>query len=258
MVRRAGLPLYDRTMPFLGVPTAARVPLVATALLASVLLSVTACTTTTDGVGWVRARAATGPTTTVPGSGSQPVNPGGPNLPAPSTGAPPGCRADTCQLRLSASLDAPYGIAVWATDAGRTTFVTLTNGGAQVSSSALVDESPAQLSCLASAQRPNCVLVDRTGVHGSVARILRHAGGALVVAATAQVATPTMQSVDLNRDGWVDVAGLQNDETPSYASGQLYWQTWLSDGVRFIASGCGPKSSSAPGAPSAPLTGHCG
>lgn len=214
------------------------------------------CTTTTRGIGSALPGAAT---TTGSAPGPTGVNPGGPVSPAPNTSGnrPASCPADTCHLRLSASMASPYGVAVWADDASRSVIVVLTNGGAPASSQVLPGESPAQLSCANQGPRSNCVLVDLVGEHGSSARVLRAIGGQLSIGAAVTGRTPTMRAQDLNQDGWIDVAGLQNDETPSYAAGQVYWQTWLSDGTQLQSTGCGARSHNAGNAPSAPLTGSC-
>lgn len=218
------------------------------------------CTTTTRGTG----SAVPGPATPAPPSsgGSTAVNPGGPISPispAPNTSGarPSSCPAATCHLRLSASMASPYGIAVWADDASHSVIVVLTSGGAVVSSHVVGFESPAQLSCANQGPRSNCVLVDLAGAHAATARVLRENAGTLAIGPAVTAITPTMQARDLNQDGWIDVAGLQNDETPSYAAGQVYWQTWLSDGTQWQSTGCGARSHDAGAAPSAPLTGSC-
>lgn len=216
------------------------------------------CTTTTNGVGSLRSPGSSGAASS-PSTPPSTVNPGGPNVPVPNTtgGRPPSCPSSSCQLRLSASLAGSDGIAIWADDAARSAIVVLTRGGAPVSWQTLVGETPAQLSCLANGDRSNCILVDLIGAHGSVAHLVRESNGQLVLGVSVQAATPTMQARDLNQDGWIDVSGLQNDQTPNYAAGQVYWQTWLSDGAQLRSTGCGPRSHSSGAAPSAPLTGSC-
>jgi hypothetical protein len=230
-------------------------------VLMTVLLGLVtaACTTTTSGTGSVRGGFATaGPGFPVPTS---------PRGSTPSSRAavppPPFCQPGACQQRLSASLTAPYGIAVWSNpnfNGVAVTIVELTRNGVPVTWQGKPDQTPSQLSCITS-DHSNCVLVDLTGAHGSIASVWRLVGDAsgasLVHGASAQAATPTMQAADLDHDGWVDVAGLQNDYTPSYAAGRVYWQTWKSDGTRLMSTGCSAPSHTRPAAPSAFESGNC-
>lgn len=235
----------------------ARATLIAGSLLACSLLG--ACTTTTNGVGIARLPVSGGsssqpqPGPTAPGSGPSGSSgtPGGPG------GRPPSCPVSSCHLRLSGSLSRPYSVAVWADDAQPATIVALTAGSSNAGSETLADQSPAQLSCMSNGELSHCIVVDQIGAHSSIGYLLRVRNGALALGPSVQAATPTMQAADLNQDGWIDIAGLQNDYTPNYASGQVYWQTWVSDGTQLRSTGCGALGHAASSPPTAPLTGKC-
>lgn len=233
---------------------------VVVALMAAGAL-VAGCTTTVGGHGSPGGFLPSGAPSS---SGS--INPGGPRSPLPgspipsgSNSRPPNCPANSCHVRLTASIGGADGVAVWSNDAQHSTIVVGTVNGAARSSSVLPDESPAQLSCQTRGEQSNCILVDLVGAHGSIAHLIRDNNGSVVLGATASASTPTMAANDLNGDGWVDVVALQNDYQPSYVNGHVYWQTWLSDGTALKSSGCSGKSTVAEAAPAptAPLTGSC-
>jgi hypothetical protein len=233
-------------------------------LMAALVLfagTLAACTTTTNGRGTalVPALRSSAPTPTpTPSAGTTAATPGGPSTAVPP---PPSCPQATCRQQLSASLTAPYTVAVWAAPASAgnlpAAVVELAANGAAVSWTTLANQSPSQLSCISDPGRSNCVIVGTTGAHSSVASVWRLTAGALVQGASVQAATPTMQAGDLNSDGWVDVAGLQNDYTPNYAAGKEYWQTWRSDGVQLTSTGCTAPSHSVGNPPTVLLTGNC-
>src|SRR5581483_4708233 len=156
------------------------------AAVGGLLLIATACTTTTGGIG------SPGPlggfTGSAPGGT---VNPGGPNVPAPSGNArPPGCRPTSCRQRLSASLAGTYTVSVWQEEGARSTIVEMTGGGGPASYSVLVGEAPVQLDCETRGTQGNCVLVDVRGP-GSVARVIRVVGGGLALGASVAASTST-------------------------------------------------------------------
>jgi hypothetical protein len=145
-----------------------------------------------------------------------------------------------------------------AFDAGvGATIVELTNAGTPVYWATIAGEMPAQLTCSTSADKSNCVLVASVGAHGSNAAVWRLGGATLHRGSTVASDSPNMRALDLNGDGWVDAEGLQNTYNPDYASGAVYWQTWISDGTHLTSTGCTPPTHSQPGAPAAPVTGTC-
>lgn len=120
------------------------------------------------------------------------------------------------------------------------------------------DETPYELACSATPQK-RCVVVDYTGAHAAVGRLWKVMGNTLVAGGTATSDTPGMHATDLNKDGYVDVVALQNDYTPDYATGKVYWQTWVSNGQSLVSTGCSAKASGdLPPQPVTPQTGSCG
>jgi hypothetical protein len=118
------------------------------------------------------------------------------------------------------------------------------------------DASPSQLACSATPQ-PNCGLALFVGAHASEAVGLLRVGETFQPYGQANSDTPTTKVGDLNGDGWIDVAAIQNTYRPSYAAGKVYWQTSVSNGRTYTSTGCGSPSHQLPPAPTAPLTGSC-
>ena len=241
-----------------------------TAVAGALLLACAACTATTSGHGSTGPAgsgvpSAAGPSGTVP-SGTVPSGtvPSG----VPTAGgtpsavpAPAACPGGTCRQAMSTTLGAPYAVVVrsnpaYANGTGAT-IVELTAAGVPVGWTVLPSESPSEITCSSTPSQSNCVLVDHVGAHRSDAIVFRLAGGALRRGGTVAAATPEMHARDLNGDGWVDAAGLQNTGVPDYATGKVYWQTWASDGTGLRSTGCTGLAASAPPVPTTLLHGSC-
>src|SRR6185503_3497629 len=115
----------------------------------------------------------------------------------------------------------------------------------------------AKLSCLATAGQPNCVVTSALGAHAGSAETLLLRSGALSSSAAASVIFDSSMPVaaDLDRDGLLDVIGMENDYTPDYAHGHNYWATYRQTGAALHRTGCARVSGSTP--PAALLTGTC-
>lgn len=112
------------------------------------------------------------------------------------------------------------------------------------------------LTCLATTQEPNCVIVGSLGMHASVAEMVLLRDRRLVHTAEAVADAPGMNAVDLDRDGYLDVIGTVNDYTPNFAQGHNYWQTQRYSGGRFVVTGCALQQQGLP-APGQLLIGAC-
>jgi hypothetical protein len=245
------------------------------ALVASAALA--ACSSTTQGTGLA---IATERTSAAPQSGS--ASPSG--LASPSTAAsstssapvtsspavppnsapaspPPECPRGTCPQVDSVALGNGYVIILRGNDGygggAGASVVELTSGGVPVFWSATANETPGGLACSTAGATPNCVVVDYTGAHASVATAWTLARGTLHRGATVSSDTPGMSGRDLDADGFVDVVALQNDYTPDYATGKVYWQTWVSDGNHLTGTGCTSPSHTPTPAPTQPVSGSC-
>jgi hypothetical protein len=160
----------------------------------------------------------------------------------------------------SAGLDGDYRVTVYAapspTGAVAATVTELARAGVPVYWHVTDDASPSRLMCSPTPQ-PNCGLSVFVGAHASEGFALLRAGDALALFGQANSETPTTKVVDLDADGWVDVATVRNTYRPSYATGKVYWQTFTADGRRLTATGCTAPTHELPPTPTAPLTGPC-
>jgi hypothetical protein len=245
------------------------------ALLASAGLA--ACSSTIQGTGLPIAAESTSaapqsdtappseaasPSATASSTSSAPVasSPPAPPTPAPAS-PPPECPGGTCPQVDSVALGHGYVIILRGNDGygggAGASVVELTSGGVPVFWSAAASETPGGLACSAAGAMPNCVVVDYTGAHASVATVWALARGTLHRGATVSSDTPGMSGRDLNADGFVDVVALQNDYTPDYATGKVYWQTWVSDGNHLTATGCTSPTHTPSPAPTQPVSGSC-
>jgi hypothetical protein len=220
------------------------------------------CTTTVSGSGVAHQPSPTAtpttpaPTTSATSSTAPPTTPAPPKAAAP----PPQCPNGSCQISATIGLPNGYELLLrtgTSTTAAQSSIVELSKNGVAVAWYVADGEQPAHVSCQITDQRANCVVVNEVGAHGSDATAYLFTGTSLRRGDTVTAATPEMLPRDLNNDGTIDAAGLQNDYTPNYATGKVQWQTWTSDGLRFTSTGCGPKSTTAPPKPTAPLTGPC-
>jgi hypothetical protein len=160
-----------------------------------------------------------------------------------------------------APLDGGYRVTVYAAPSPSggvaATVTELASGGVPVYWHVTDNASPSQVACSAAPQ-PNCGLALFVGAHASEAIGLLRDGDGFRPYAEADSNTPTTKVGDLNGDGWIDVAAIQNTYRPSYATGKVYWQTSTSDGHTYTATGCtAPSHNPSTTAPTAPLTGTC-
>ena len=173
-----------------------------------------------------------------------------PSSPTPTPRAatmPAACQSWHCQPRQTRQLGNGDAVTLWVS-AGQQNFrsrpvLSLSDGGVAVQWWVLPkgDGWNGSLTCLATPQEPNCVVVDSFGMHASVAEMVVLRNGRLVHAAEAVADAPGMKAVDLDRDGYLDVIGTVNDYTPNFAQGHNYWQTRRYASGRFTVTGCAPQ-----------------
>jgi hypothetical protein len=117
----------------------------------------------------------------------------------------------------------------------------------------------AHLTCLASGPQPNCMVVAEVGAHAGAAQMLLLAAGKLDSPARTHVifdsGAPT--AADLNRDGYLDLVGSNNDFKPNFATGHNFWVTYRFVGDAMVETGCTPRPPGSVQAPTQLLTGHC-
>lgn len=251
-------------------------------ILALLTGALVACSPTTAGNGTHQALDTPGPTSPISSdvaspsggasasdTGSIPGTTSGTTAPTTSAAPPPvsaakppkQCPGGTCRKVASVELGDGYSFVLRANASYNGGFgagiVELTKGATPVFWYGKDGESPGGLSCSTGGALPNCIVVAYVGAHGAVGTVWVFAGGTLHRGGAADSDSPNLQGKDLNGDGLVDVEALQNNYTPNYATGQVYWQTWLSDGAKLTSTGCGSPSKSPPPAPSAPLKGKC-
>jgi hypothetical protein len=171
------------------------------------------------------------------------------------------CASGRCHAVGTASLDDGYQVVVFSAPSPSggvaATVTALSHDRVAVYWHVTDNASPSQVACSA-APRPNCGLALFVGAHASEAIGLLRDGDGFRPYAEADSNTPTTKVGDLNGDGWIDVAAIQNTYRPSYATGKVYWQTSTSNGSRYISTGCTPPSHNpSTTAPTAPLTGSC-
>jgi hypothetical protein len=110
------------------------------------------------------------------------------------------------------------------------------------------------LTCLTTGPEDNCVLDGGAGAHAgyAVAMVLRDGG--LVSGPNASVVGDSLGTAvaDLNADGYLDVAAVVSDFSPSYATGHFYWRTFRFKGDAFVPTGCVPRTT----APRQPAPSH--
>jgi hypothetical protein len=133
----------------------------------------------------------------------------------------------------------------------------LTDNGVPVFWAAADGDQPMQLACATHNGTGGCVVVDQVGVHAATATAYAFDGSMLHRGSVADGNTPEAFARDLDGNGTLDVAALQNDYQPDYATGQVQWQTWRSDGSTLTSTGCTPLASTAPPRPTAFASGHC-
>jgi hypothetical protein len=237
------------------------------AALALVSACVAACTSTTSGNGSALGQGQSTSSTTgassfpsFPVSGGAGTTPATTFVPSPIP-APAACPGGTCKQNMSSSVSAPFTVIVRTNPAygnGQgATILELTDSGVPVSWYVVPAETPAEITCSSTPNEANCVLVDHVGAHGSDAIVFRISGGTLKRGSTVVASTPEMHAGDLNDDGWIDAAGLQNNGSPDYVTGKVYWQTWVSDGLRLNSTGCTALASTPGPQPTTPARGNC-
>jgi hypothetical protein len=145
-----------------------------------------------------------------------------------------------------------------STTSGTASVIELLDNTAPVYWKVIDGDSPEGVTC-STTPAPNCVVVDETGAHASTFSAFRVSAGALTQFDMNGSDTPASYAADLNGDGWIDVVTEQNTYQPNYAAGTVYWQTFTSNGVHLLSTGCSAPIAAdqlAP-RPSAPLGGPC-
>jgi hypothetical protein len=175
---------------------------------------------------------------------------------------PAACQAWHCRARETRQLGNDAAVTLWVAP-GQQNFrsrpmLSLSTQGVPVQWWVLPkgDGWNGSLTCLATTQEPNCVVVDSLGMHASVGELVLLRDGHLVPAAEAVADAPGMNAVDLDRDGYLDVIATVNDYTPNFAQGHNYWQTRRYSAGRFLVTGCALQQQGLP-APTQLLTGAC-
>jgi hypothetical protein len=257
-------------MPFLHRRTAVTpvnaVAAAVTAVLTCALVS--ACTSTVGGSGEARQPSTTAVTSTAASSSSAPTTTAPPTSASPTTTAPaaapapPECPNAACQISATVGLNGPYTfllrIGGATSDYPVSSVVELAYGSVPVFWYVAGGDTPSHITCQVGTGTGNCVVVDTAGAHGSNATVWAFTGTTLKKGGTVTVATPETFARDLNGDRFVDVEGLQDTYTPTYATGKVYWQTWTSNGTTLTSTGCTAPTTTAAPRPTAPVTGHCG
>jgi hypothetical protein len=117
----------------------------------------------------------------------------------------------------------------------------------------------ATLTCLTGPPEPNCVLTSIAGAHAGTAEWFLLRSGALVAPPRTRVVfdsgAPTAR--DLDRDGYLDVVGSDNDYQPNYATGHNFWATYRFHADVLTETGCAPRQSRPEPQPDHLLYGHC-
>lgn len=234
----------------------ARVPLRRLSAIVAFALAVQALTTGCTSRSDVRSQPPASPASTVPASPAKPP-----------------CQQYGCTAQRPIALNADYAVRLWSSSATapsgaqnlRSTPVLeliRTSGGASEHVQWWVGRLgygwTAKLVC-AAAQHPNCVVSSSVGSHAGNAEVVQLRGGALVSSPATSVTfdsgVPT--AADLDGDGYLDVAGLDNDYKPSFATGHNFWTTYRFTGGALHQTGCTQQKSLHQSAPTALLTGPC-
>jgi hypothetical protein len=201
------------------------------------------------------------PTETPSGGQSRGTSPATDSSTPNAIPAPEACPGGTCKQTMSTTLTAPFEVIVRANPAYANgtgaAIVELTQSGVPISWYVVPGETPAEITCSSTPNQSNCVLVNHVGEHASDGIVFRLSGNTLHRGSTVRATTRQMHARDLNGDGWVDVAGLQNTGKPDYATGQVYWQTWVSNGVFLNSTGCTGLASAADPQPAELVHGNC-
>jgi hypothetical protein len=97
------------------------------------------------------------------------------------------------------------------------------------------------------------------GSHAGIAELVLLRTGALVSPARASVSFDggRPMAADLDRDGWLDVFGTENDYQPNYATGKNYWATYRFADGNLLRTGCALRRTAAEPPPNRLLTGAC-
>jgi hypothetical protein len=175
---------------------------------------------------------------------------------------PAACKSWHCHARQTRQLGNGDAVTLWVAPSEQNfrsrPVLSLTDNGVAVQWWTLPkgDGWNGSLTCLATSQQPNCVVVDSLGMHASVAEMVVLRDGRLVHTGEAVADAPGMTAVDLDQDGYLDVIGTVNDYTPNFAQGHNYWQTLRYSGGRFVVTGCALQQQGLP-APVQLLNGNC-
>lgn len=87
----------------------------------------------------------------------------------------------------------------------------------------------------------NCVVVSPVGLHAAIGEMVLLSGSDLIdTGAYITATTPRIVAVDLNGDGYLDLAARDSDYLPNFAQGHLFDRTYSYDRAagRFVGTGC--------------------
>lgn len=119
----------------------------------------------------------------------------------------------------------------------------------------------AKLDCLAAHGTipAQCAVLAEVGSHAGIAQLVVLSDGTLTSPNRASVSFDggRPMSTDLDRDGWLDVLGTENDYQPNYANGHNFWATYRFDGETLQRTGCLLRRTLAGPPPATLLTGAC-
>ena len=237
------------------------------------LLLLAGCADVVDGTGSAQSRpspssastTSTAPTstpttpTTTPTS-TVPVTPPSTTA-APVAATPPSdCSDDACEVTTTADLGPGSKIVVRHNAGVGHSFLSLVKDGVAVAWVTIQNEYAGTIKCSTGTVPNNCVVTTGVGAHGAAAyALLVGLDGKLALGESVGGGTPIIDIVDLDGDNRLDVAVLQNDYTPDYATGKVQYQTFkrTTDALSFTETGCTPKATKKPPVPTAFATGPC-
>ncbi|MDT0261904.1 hypothetical protein [Jatrophihabitans lederbergiae] len=191
----------------------------------------------------------------------------------PASAAKPPCQQYACTPQPPVALNADYAVRLWSSSATAASGVqnlrstpvlelVRTSGGTSQHVQWWVGRLgygwTATLVC-AAGQHPNCVVSSSVGSHAGNAEVVQLRGSALVSSPATSVTfdSGVPRAADLNGDGYLDVAGLDNDYKPNFATGHNFWTTYRFTGGALHQTGCTPQKSIHQVAPTVLLTGPC-
>jgi hypothetical protein len=139
-----------------------------------------------------------------------------------------------------------------------TAVVELLTGGVPTLWNTEADEYQPHLECSTRTPHLHCVVLAGVGAHSSQAQLYLVSDGRFVLPPPITTDTPGIAAQDLDGDGDLDLQVPVNDYQPDYATGGMYWQTWLLKSQSYSLSGCtATVYNEMPPVPTAPVFGAC-